>query len=64
MRIAGARHRDRAAQIAEAVAGFIRNGLLGLLELEAGRIATALSHEPGNYAVENRAVVEAGSRPV
>ena len=59
MGIASARHRDRAAHILEAVAGFVRNRVVGFLEFEAWRETATLGHETGDQAVEDRAVIKA-----
>ena len=58
VRIACASHGDRAAQVLQAVAGFIGDRLIGLSLLESRQKAAALGHEARDKAVENGAIIE------
>ena len=58
MRVARARHGDRAANIVSPLPDSF--GIMSSsFELQAGRVTAALGHEAGNNAVKNKAVVEA-----
>src|SRR5690606_13556481 len=59
VRLVRACHADRAAQVAQPVAGLVRHGLLGGLRLEIRREAAALREKALYHAVEDRAGVEA-----
>ena len=60
MRFGRAGQRDRSAQVAEPVTGFVDDEVALFLQLEVGRVAAALDHELWDYAMKNRVVVEAG----
>ena len=60
MRVAGARHGDRAALVLEAVGGLVLDRRLTWLLVHARLEAAALDHEVLDHAVENRVVVVAG----
>ena len=57
MRVAGARHGDRAPPVAEAVAAFIGHAAADRLLGAVRQVPAALDHEVADDAVEDRAVV-------
>ena len=58
VRIGGSRHSKRAAQIFQAVAGFIANRLMGGLFFVTHGIAAALYHEVFDHTVKNSVLVK------
>src|SRR5262245_43264513 len=58
MRVPGARHRDGATTIAEAVPGLVRDGIARGLLGEIGPVAASLHDETVDDAMENGSVVE------
>src|SRR5690606_5376568 len=59
VRLVRARHADRAAEVAQAVAGLVHDAALGRLLLEVLRVAPALRDEPVHHPVEDRPLVVA-----
>jgi hypothetical protein len=57
--VAGARHRQRAAQVLESVRRLVADRRPGVLLFHARGEAAALHHETRNHAMEDRAVVVA-----
>jgi hypothetical protein len=60
VRIAGARHRDRAALVLQAVGRLVLDRLAGVLLVHARLEAAALDHEVADHAVEDGVVVMPG----